>query len=374
MSEERRAAFISAVDSGDAESVAAIWNSTPDLFAGTPLKLESYFRWAVRGDHADVVRQLAELGADINFKERGESPHTGGSIIRTVAIFGRIKCARWLLENGADINFELELGPRCVALENAAGNGHLDIVKLMIENGAWYNYRYGENNPLAKAQMYGHTEVADYLISIGAKLPEELEKPKGIKAADELPQSGPPGRFLDHLSTYFGSPEADGIRQVIPTVPEITIVVIRNESGVVLVTQGMSTEPISLPAGWPVTKDSLADATYGWPADCLRRIAVYPHLKDEPFGYYVTVPNGLPAKPLSPETKMSALLAIQAMEDYGRFEDDGKTIVFYNVMPIYAEEHNLVENEGVVSLLKRFEANEVGIQVDIKRPNTAVAN
>jgi ankyrin repeat protein len=82
---------------------------------------------------------------------------------------GHLELVRWLLKQGARINFTLNGRNRCLPLLDAATNGHLEVVKFLIENGADVHSSFNGHTPLSQAVCYGHQEIAGYLQSIGAK-------------------------------------------------------------------------------------------------------------------------------------------------------------------------------------------------------------
>ncbi len=72
------------------------------------------------------------------------------------------------------MNFDVDGQTRCYALTGAARNGHLDVVRLLIERGAAVNACWAEMTPLDYALMYGRNDMADYLRSVGGKRAAEL--------------------------------------------------------------------------------------------------------------------------------------------------------------------------------------------------------
>jgi ankyrin repeat protein len=73
-----------------------------------------------------------------------------------------------LLKLGLDVNGTTE-PTGLTPLHLAAGEGHLDIVKLLLEHGADINARSAFRvTPLALAARDRQTEVAAFLISKGA--------------------------------------------------------------------------------------------------------------------------------------------------------------------------------------------------------------
>ncbi|PWF94104.1 ankyrin repeat domain-containing protein [Spiroplasma poulsonii] len=88
-----------------------------------------------------------------------------------------IDIVKLLIENGAEINFGVTTWVNYVKNANstplilASQNGHTEIVKLLIENGAEINHKnqFG-NTPLILASQNGHTEIVKLLIENGAKI------------------------------------------------------------------------------------------------------------------------------------------------------------------------------------------------------------
>lgn len=67
------------------------------------------------------------------------------------------------LANGTDVNQTDDEGYS--ALQAAAENGYLDVVKLLVANGANVGYK-GEYTALQLAEMAEQTEIVDYLKSL----------------------------------------------------------------------------------------------------------------------------------------------------------------------------------------------------------------
>ena len=79
---------------------------------------------------------------------------------------GRINQVKVVLDSGGDPNLHDSDGYS--ALHAASENGHLDIVKLLIEHGADINYK-SEYSALELAIMAEHDEVVKYLLTKGAQ-------------------------------------------------------------------------------------------------------------------------------------------------------------------------------------------------------------
>lgn len=83
------------------------------------------------------------------------------------AQFGHIKILRTLLDAGEDPNRYNPLGghSHSTPLHQAAGNGHLDAVKLLVERGARTDTKdiLFHGTPIGWAEYAGRKEIADYL-------------------------------------------------------------------------------------------------------------------------------------------------------------------------------------------------------------------
>jgi ankyrin repeat protein len=75
---------------------------------------------------------------------------------------------RWLLARGAKINYTINDNRRCLPLLDAAANGHLGVVKLLVESGADIHASFNRHTALSHATNYGHPEIAEYLRSAAA--------------------------------------------------------------------------------------------------------------------------------------------------------------------------------------------------------------
>ncbi len=93
----------------------------------------------------------------------------GFSIVALAAFMGHTSVARYLKENGADINAAATNGSGYNALTGAVTGGHLEMVKWLLESGADANYRYGPGyTPLLAAAANGHLEIVKLLLAHGA--------------------------------------------------------------------------------------------------------------------------------------------------------------------------------------------------------------
>ena len=127
---------------------------------------------AAQKGHLSTVRLLLGRGADIHMPVRGD-----GNPLIMAARGGSVEVVEFLLNRGANIE-QVVPGDENALIE-ASASGHLPVVRVLVGRGANINSRVwvepsgtrpGEwRTPLSMARRNGHTEVADYLRSSGAR-------------------------------------------------------------------------------------------------------------------------------------------------------------------------------------------------------------
>lgn len=163
---------------------------------------------AAEGGHADTVRLLLDLGADVN---AAPSPGGGRTALQAAALGGHAALVELLLARGADadapaarvggltalqaaalageaavVEILLRHGgggadvdapgavgqshPGGTALHAAAAGGHLGIVRRLLAAGADPNSRAGprRQTPMQSAHVIGRTDIVDVLVEAGA--------------------------------------------------------------------------------------------------------------------------------------------------------------------------------------------------------------
>ncbi len=136
---------------------------------------------AARYGELEIVRFLINNGADVNYED-----NDGWTALKFAAGEGKLEIVKFLINNGADVNAKDNNG--WTALMSAANNGYLKIVKYLVDNGADVNTK----DDYGKVLMVGASgrgpfgneglvlEVVKYLVELGmdvrAKNTNELSK------------------------------------------------------------------------------------------------------------------------------------------------------------------------------------------------------
>jgi hypothetical protein len=130
---------------------------------------------------------------------------------------------------------------------------------------------------------------------------------------------------------------------------------------------------ICLPPDWPLNDEALEDERKYWPIRQLKMLARLPHEYDTWLWYGHTIPNGNPAQPFASNTKLSGIiLALPTLlpKEFITLEiDEHKTIVFFSILPIHADETNMKLKKGADALFEQFDKHGVNELLDIQRPS-----
>jgi hypothetical protein len=83
----------------------------------------------------DLVRQFAEMGAEVNYKYPQDKPYADGmTALIHAAKHGSFETVRLLVERGANVNFRTNTGVTAASI--AYENGEMDIYAYLLEHGA----------------------------------------------------------------------------------------------------------------------------------------------------------------------------------------------------------------------------------------------
>lgn len=157
-----------------------------------------------------------------------------------------------------------------------------------------------------------------------------------------------------------------------------------------LVTSGMSDRPMTvpddfpgsryaelcvlLPEDWKLSQKAFEKERWYWPVRWLKTLARLPHDYDTFLDHGHTVPNGDPPEPYAGDTDFCCMLVAKpVMFDKGfrKLKLGKKTISFFVLLPLYAEEVALKLERGTEELLDRFDEYEIDDVIDVERPNVA---
>lgn len=277
---------------------------------------------------------------------------------------GDLETARTLLDAGATLNREYDGETYCDALESAAGEGRLEMVRLLVQRGADLRSinEYGRN-AMMSAESCGHDEVAAYLRSLGMIDIEEI-RIYDFESAHET--------ILERISDSRGTPSSWHVE--VPGDPHVVIRHIPVQSGdgasagQILFTIGLSDHRLPLDRfkshymelllhlspDWPLTPDALSKAEWNWPIEWMERIACQLRSADRIF-YSQLFMNGAPPQPLGPNTKLCGWVG-EAYEGGALTYDveGGRTVYTLVLFPIYEDEASIIENKGVAEFRTRL--------------------
>lgn len=322
-----------------------------------------------------LVALLYEMGVDLNIAQL-ESPMT-----RPVSVAANIErwdTLRWLVEHGAEINYEVGgREPYCVPLGTIIRSGRLDMVKLLVEAGAILDVCDRRNlTPLGWAIQYGQTEIADYLRSKGAIEPQHARNYR-----PPLPKTP----VMQYMESRFGPIKSQGWQQIIPSATPIAVHTVWHEDYSGAFTDGMSAKAMNVPQGmeryrfaelamplgeyWPDDPQVWGEDQYVWAIQWLHRLADYPFEANTWLGRpHCIIANNDPPEPLSDYTEMTCWLLLVDKDPLNGFtRADGSEVVFYTLFPIHTAEREFERQHGLRALLEKFSEKEVSTYIDPHR-------
>ena len=126
---------------------------------------------------------------------------------------------------------------------------------------------------------------------------------------------------------------------------------------------------IRLPADWNIQTD---DERWAWPVRLLMNIASQPETEQSynAWGHTFSFTNGTP---FAANTKLCAAVLIGMNDREGQCRlSNGESVIFYEVIPLYAEELAFSTEHGPVALIDEFMRYNIPRVVTPQRPNAAI--
>ena len=346
----------------------------------------------VPGSNLEVYRTLLRLGLKIN-------SHTKPS--RTTAVSKAVNnrdrpSVEFLLSNGADPNIDrtiigaLNLRPEETAIEYAT---------LLIEHGCDLNRvfeLYGDSNNCFTALDWAdkNPKLSEFLRKHGAKTLKEVRSSSSSQtiaiAATKPSAASKPGKPLvipfDEVVAYFekaiGPANKKSLIQIVPTGLPIGIHVIPpagNRKHMTLFTNGLSAEPMNVPAGseeyrfaelyidlpgdWKIKE--VKDMQWAWPLYWLRKMAQYPHNAETWLGGPVAlIANEEPPRPLYKGCRFTTLLLFA---DSSFVRSDGMKVHLYRMIPLTTPEREYEQKRGLKAFMQALDKHDVPTVIDMNR-------
>ncbi len=175
----------------------------------------------------EILKWLLAAGAappqDFSLEERLGLAHGGSTPLLCAISAERPSLAKMLLAAGAKLDV---LEPDQLLVQ-AAQNGRLEIVRLLVEHGARVNRSDpSEYTPLQAAAQSGHHQVIQYLVRHKAKLPLNLGQPPLTLAQKANPRTVADRliklhRITSDLSSVVTSGDLQQLREVLDFLPDL---------------------------------------------------------------------------------------------------------------------------------------------------------
>ncbi|MEM7474965.1 MAG: suppressor of fused domain protein [Planctomycetota bacterium] len=327
-------------------------------------------------DSPELIEFYVSQGANVN-GGRGIIPLKEtclGGICRPVS-------ARKLIELGASVNHEDEGVLQCHALSLAIAKENVEMIELLLDNGAVHDAVDFDMTALDRALKVGNAEIIALLKSRGVKTAAETGyvPPAPLDSTEAV---------CEAFTERFSEEPIATIQGLMDGELRVDIHIFDEGKEFALCTGGMSDNPLPvepgheevrwpeivlrLPKSWPIGQDALSDSEKNWPFQWVRRLAMEPHLKKIELSRLFFWPNGSPPQPFAANTEMCYWMLIASIEE-SIYVSDEKFIGIYTAVPLYKKEYELVQANGLGALGSKFDEHGIGLRDQmIERKNVAV--
>ncbi|RJE86698.1 suppressor of fused domain protein [Paenibacillus sp. 1011MAR3C5] len=132
---------------------------------------------------------------------------------------------------------------------------------------------------------------------------------------------------------------------------------------------------LCLPSNWPLTEEAMQKEENYWPIRWLKTLARLPHDYNSWLYAGHSIPNGDPAEPFAPNTKLSGMLLSLptiAEDPNGFFTlqmSEEKEVHFFSLLPIYKEEMDFKLKHGAEELFQKLDRERINEFLQIQRKN-----
>lgn len=362
---------------------------------------ETLLHYAIKAKVDAIACFLVESGSDVNARIHSGDDITDETSLENAIWNANFGLTKYLLEHGADP----QIGRPVISAITGNSEFALKIIQLLEEHGADLHkvFPFGEEyrpiNALSMAKTYGKADVVEYLLAHGARMPDQYS-PAEVAAYFGAPMPGEPlpsptpnrasaaaQETIAYFREHFGAVDPLSLIEIVPSEPQITVHFIPADDSrklITLFTTGLANVAMNMPADQPKAADyrhaelflqlpadwkyrDYADPRFGWPIHWLRTIAQYPAAENEWLGGPVTIYDA--GEPLGPGLAFDSWLLMAERKYQAR---DGRTIQLYRLTPLYPEERELEEREGIGALLRAFDVHGTPFVIDLKRKNAAL--
>lgn len=148
-------------------AMSALINSGATIYCSSERNRE-YLLSKIR-TNSDLAQKLYDSCGNILHKIRYTTLDDSMNDFYTACINGNLRKAKQLFESG-NIDLSKCRSGRKTVLSQSAYNGHLEVVKFLVANGASIEPDNNSYSPLHDAAARGHVEVVKFLVDAGADI------------------------------------------------------------------------------------------------------------------------------------------------------------------------------------------------------------